>query len=193
MTSLWTAHPCDRVRTQIECPAAAPALSAHCMTVHGYSSALSAQCTQTFVFHCLSAQCTLHCVWCGCTSVLACVVAPPRGGIGVHCGRVGTVAPVGDKKPFTESESVGGPISMEVDSEISVDGAISLPVKVEGPGRSLSNSGQCPLSLIVPWPTGHRRAAAGQAPCPEPSKSVEGPRAALAGSYRGLLQCSARQ
>ena len=65
------------------------------------------------------------------------------------------MAPVGDKKPFTESESVGGPISLEVDSEISVDGAISLPVKVEGPGRSLSNSGQCPLSLIVPWYSTH--------------------------------------
>ena len=88
---------------------------------------------------------------------MACVVAPPRGGIGVHCGRVGTVAPVGDKKPFTESESVEGPISLEVDSEISVDGATSLPVKVEGPGRSLSNSGQCPLSLIVPWEVGPAR------------------------------------
>ena len=63
----------------------------------------------------------------------------------------------GRYQPSTESESVGGPISLEVDSEISVDGAISLTVKVEVPGRSLSNSGQCPLSLIVPWEVGPAR------------------------------------
>ena len=52
---------------------------------------------------------------------------------------------------FTSSESADLTRCRQCTGTLSVDPPVSLPVKVRGPGPPLSNSGQCPLSLIVTW------------------------------------------